>query len=162
MLVCLSFNSVVFQPQFEIKTLPVGQSVTRVCFSCLLVLVNIFLCEVIFCIALIRKSSSYLLFCWSVPVFHRHFVSDDKSAYLGMLPTIKVSTVICIGSCFCTLLRYKRICLHFGHFSTASLFSVYHPHVGTAAFIHKCYFIGRSLLKVLSLLWFFWNPCQCP
>jgi hypothetical protein len=25
-------------------------------------------------------------------------VSDDKSAYLGMLPTIKVSTVICIGA----------------------------------------------------------------
>jgi hypothetical protein len=45
------------------------------------------------------------------------------------------------------LLRYKRICLHF---STASLFSVYHPHVGTAAFIHIL--LVRSLLKVLSLL----------
>jgi hypothetical protein len=67
-------------------------------------------------------------------------VSDDKSAYLGMLPT-KVSTVvICIGSCFAAhFINVSAFTLV--HFSTASL-SVYHPHVGTAAFIHKCYFIG--------------------
>jgi hypothetical protein len=112
----VSFNSVVFQPQFiiEIKQ-PVGQSVTRVCFSCLLVLVNIFLCEgnLLHCMLGNQESSSTALLCWSVPVFHRHPFLMTNLPILECCP-IKVSTVICIGSCFAAHLRYKRICLHFG------------------------------------------------
>jgi hypothetical protein len=76
-------------------------------------------------------------------------VSDDKSAYLGMF--YKVSTVICIGSCFARTLYVINVsAFTLVHFSTASLFSVYHPMLNMH-FIHKLFY-WFSLLKVLSLL----------
>jgi hypothetical protein len=97
-----------------------------------------------------QEKQLYLLFCVEACQYFTDIsVSDDKS--VGMLPTIKVSTVICIGSFCRTLYVINVSAFTLVHFSTASLFSVYHPHVGTAAFIHVILLV-RSLLKVLSLL----------
>jgi hypothetical protein len=69
-------------------------------------------------------------------------VSDDKSAILNVAYNKSEYRYLYRELLCRTLYVINVSAFTLVHFSTASLFSVYHPHVGTAAFIHKCYFIG--------------------
>jgi hypothetical protein len=117
--------------------------------------VNIFLCEgnLLHSHACNQEKQLYLLFCVEACQYFTDIsVSDDKSAYLGMLPTIKVSTVICIGALPHTL-RYKRICLHFGSLFLQQVFSLSIILMLEQLLLFiSVILLVRSLLKVLSLL----------
>jgi hypothetical protein len=72
-----------------------------------------------------------------------------------MLPTIKVSTVICIGSCFAAHFVINVSLLWFTFLASLSL-SIILMLEQLLLFISVILLV-RSLLKVLSLLWFFFE-----
>jgi hypothetical protein len=141
--VLLSFQQrVVFQPQFvwNKTACSVGRSVTHYMFSCLLVFWWLSFCVKGYFFRVGNRT--WLLTCSSVLTcqFHRHFVSD-KSAILNVAYN-KISTVICRGTLPHTFTLYT--CLHFGSLFYSKSFLCLSPHVGTAFYIHKCYFFIGS------------------